>query len=193
MIFGAMMIFFTNILLATPSAIPSIEVAPIGVSKKIKVVLRDLKQATKIELTTENGSVLISEQTNSPSFAKLYNLELLSEGNYILRILNAQREIEQPIEINRNEVLVNVLSRRDFFLPTVFLDQKIVNVMLLNQRLTDVTVMLKDAYGDILFTEKIGAVFKLEKRYDIAALDRGNYQVVIATSEKTYYHDIRKK
>ena len=56
----------------------------------------------------------------------------------------------------------------------------------------EVEIQLMDPSGDVVYEETMGAVIKVEKRFDIAALERGTYQVVIRTPEKTFYESVRK-
>jgi hypothetical protein len=185
----ATMVFFTAALLANPVVPPSIEIAPVGVEKKMKVVLKNLKEATSIQLTDRNGAILINEKTEDPSYAKLFNLQLLKAGLYTLNIQTGQKEIEQPIQITDISLEINPKQRKEFLSPMVTLDQKVVNVMMLNRRLTDVKVYLRDEAGHILYQEDLGSVIRIEKRLDVASLERGSYQLVISTPRKTYYED----
>lgn len=190
-VFTAITLFFaTQLLIAGNTLLPNVQIASIGVSKKIKVSISVLKESAQITIADEYGSVLITEKTNAPSFAKLYNLELLPEGNYKVKVKTGQKEVEQILLIDRQTVTVNAKLRREFLLPLVKLEQTIVNVMMLNTRITDVTVKIKDERGDVIFTDDLGSVVKVEKRYDVAKLDPGRYQVVIQTPDRTFYHNI---
>lgn len=190
-VFTAITLFFvTQLLIAGNTLLPNVEIASVGVSKKVKVSISVLKESAQITIADEYGSVLITEKTNAPSFAKLYNLELLPEGNYKVKVKTGQKEVEQILLIDRQTVTVKANLRREFLLPLVKLDQKMVKVMMLNTRITDVTVKIKNESGDVIFTDDLGSVVKVEKRYDVAKLDRGRYQVVIQTPDRTFYRDI---
>ncbi len=190
-VFTAITLFFaTQLLIAGNTLLPNVQIESIGVSKKIKVSISVLKESAQITIADHYGSALITEKTNGPSFAKLYNLELLPEGTYKVKVKTGQKEVEQLLLIDRNSITVNANQRREFLLPLVELDQKTVNVMMLNTRITDVTVKIKDERGDVIFTDDLGSVVKVEKRYDVAALERGRYQVVIQTPDRTFYRDI---
>lgn len=187
----ALLVFFAaQFLVAGNTPMPTIEIAKVGVSKKIKVTITDLKADAEVSITDISGYQLISETIEKGGFGKLYNLELLPEGTYTVSVQTGLKEVEQPITINKSDIDIHVNQRREFLLPFVKLDQKIVNVMMLNKRLTDVTVMIKDQNGELLFTEDLGNVVKVEKRYNLAALDKGTYQVIIETPEKTYYREV---
>lgn len=180
----------TQVMAKASMLLPEITIAGIGVSKSVKVVINDLKQDAKVQIADDQGVILISEDIEGPAFARLYNLELLKPGKYKVSVLTGQKEVEQPLSIGKSTLKVDSRLRREFLLPMVELDQKVVNVMLLNSRITDVTVRIKDDSGDLVYEDKLGAVVKVEKQYDVKALDRGIYQVVIETPERTYYHDI---
>lgn len=190
-VFTALTLFFaTQLLIGGNTLLPNVQIASIGVSKKIKVTISVLKEPATITIADEYGSVLLKEETENPTFAKLYNLEQLPTGQYKVNVKTSQKEVEQILEINRTSITVNPSLRREFLLPLVKLDQKMVNVMILNTRITDVTVKIKDDRGDVIFTDDLGSVIKVEKRYDVAALDPGRYQIVIQTPDRTFYQDI---
>lgn len=190
-VFTAITLFFaTQLLIAGNTLLPNVQIASIGVSKKIKVNISVLKAPAQITIAEEYGAVLVNEKTDNSTFAKVYNLELLPEGTYKVNVKTGLKEVEQILQIDRTSLTMNTNQRREFLLPLVKLDQKMVNVMMLNTRITDVTVKIKDNNGDIIFTDDLGSVVKVEKRYDVAALQPGRYQVVIQTPERTFYRSI---
>ncbi|MEO0339371.1 MAG: hypothetical protein AAF242_09160, partial [Bacteroidota bacterium] len=178
---------------ARNSIFPNVEMKVIGVSKKMKISISGLKQTAQISIKAKDGRQLLSETIKSNAFAKLYNLELLKVGDYYVHITNGQKELEQPFSITNTKLLMDDRKRREFLVPTVRLAQKKVNVMMLNTRMTNVKIQIKNEYGDILLDEELDSVVKVEKQYDIAALKRGRYQVVISTPEKTYYENFINK
>ncbi len=186
-------VLIANVAAARNSIFPNVEVKTIGVSKKIKIAISELKQTAQISIKTQDGRQLLSETIKSPSFAKLYNLELLNVGEYLVQITSGQKELEQPFSVTEQKLLMDNRKRREFLIPTVRLAQKKVNVMMLNTRMTDVKIQIKNEYGDVLLNEELDSVVKVEKQYNIAALKRGRYQVVISTPEKTYYENFINK
>lgn len=186
----ALLVFFAAQLVAGNPLVPNIEIAKVGVSKKIKVTIGNLKADAEISISDLAGTTLISETIDKNSFGKLYNLELLPKGTYVVTVQTGLREVEQPLSIDKYDINIDVRKRRETLLPFVKLDQKIVNVMMLNKRITDVTVKIIDKNGELLFTDAIGNVVKVEKSYNLAALDRGTYQVIIETPNRTFYREV---
>ena len=186
----ALLVFFAAQLVAGNPLAPNIEIAKVGVSKKIKVTIGNLKADAEISISDLAGTTLISETIDKNSFGKLYNLELLPKGTYVVTVQTGLREVEQPLSIDKYDINIDVRKRRETLLPFVKLDQKIVNVMMLNKRITDVTVKIIDKNGELLFTDAIGNVVKVEKSYNLAALDRGTYQVIIETPNRTFYREV---
>ena len=154
------------------------------------MTIKEHKQVAQITIADEYGSALITEKAEDSAFARLYNLELLPEGTYKVSVQTGQKEVEQIFLVDNETITLNPKQRREFLLPLVKLDQKTVNVMMMNTRSTDVTVKITNSYGDVIFTDALGSVVKVEKRYDVASLERGRYQVVIETPDRTFYRDI---
>lgn len=189
-LFTAILLFFAAQSFAGLPGLPEIDIATVGVSKKVKVTIGNLKTDATIAISDSKGVVLISETIEKGTFGKIYNLELLPDGIYTVGVQTTLKEVEQPLLIKDGHIAINQEQRREQLLPFVKLDQKVVNVMLLNNRITDVTVMIKNDNGDLLLTENLGNVVKVEKSYNIAALDRGRYQVIIETPARTFYHEV---
>jgi len=189
-LFTATLLFFAAQTFASAYSLPTVDIASIGVSKKVKITINNLKSDATLAITNQAGGTLITESIENGTFGKIYNLELLPDGLYTIGITTTMKEIEQPFRIEQEAIIINTAQKRERLLPFVRLDQKIINVSMLNNRVTDVTVKIKNDAGDILLTENLGYVVKVEKRYNLAALDRGRYQVIIETPDRTYYHDV---
>ena len=189
-VLATLLFFWTTLAIASSSILPNVSITEVGDSKKVKVSIWDLKEDAKVTITNDNGGILLSERANGPRFSKLYNLELLESGTYLVNIQTGQKEVEQLINISKSDLKIDPKQRREFLLPLVKLEKEMVNVMMLNRRITEVTVKIMGTNGEVLYTDELGSVVKVEKRYDLAALDKGRYQVVIQTPEKTYYRDI---
>jgi len=189
-LFTAILLFFAAQSFASLPGLPEIDIATVGVSKKVKVTIGNLKTDATIAISDSKGVVLISETIEKGTFGKIYNLELLPDGIYTVGVQTTLKEVEQPLLIKQGNIAINNEQRREQLLPFVKLDQKVVNVMMLNNRITDVTVMIKNDNGDLLLTENLGNVVKVEKSYNIAALDRGRYQVIIETPKRTFYREV---
>lgn len=189
-LFTATLLFFAAQTFASAYSLPTVDIASIGVSKKVKITINNLKSDATLAITDQAGGILITESIEKGTFGKIYNLELLPDGLYTIGIATTMKEIEQPFRIEQEAIIINTAQKRERLLPFVRLDQKIINVSMLNSRVTDVTVKIKNDAGDVLLTENLGYVVKVEKRYNLAALDRGRYQVIIETPDRTYYRDV---
>jgi hypothetical protein len=189
-LFTAILLFFAAQSFASLPGLPEIEIASIGVSKKVKVTIANLKADAKVAISDSKGTILISEKIEKGTFGRIYNLELLPDGLYTVGVQTNLKEVEQPLMITKGDIAINAEQRRERLLPFVKLNQKVVNVMMLNTRITDVTVKIKNDAGELLLTENLGNVVKVEKSYNIAALDRGKYQVIIETPDRTFYHEV---
>lgn len=189
-LFTAILLFFAAQSFASTPGLPEIEIATIGVSKKVKVTITALKGDATIAISDSKGVTLLSEMIEKGTFGKIYNLELLPDGMYTVGVQTSLKEVEQPLMIERGSIAINNEQRRERLLPFVKLNQKVVSVMMLNSRITDVTVKIKNDAGYLLLSENLGSVVKVEKSYNLAALDRGRYHVIIETPDRTFYHEV---
>jgi len=184
------MLFLLFLLAATVVSGQSWNVTAAPESKKVTVtqigVVRDW--TAKIRNTT--GDILLNEYFNgNKNPGKVFNLENVEPGLYTLTLMDERGEQDSEIEITEEGVICG--EKTSFFpAPNIrFEDQKL-DVSFLNQAKEDVQITIRNNRGDVVFQEEIGESYLLEKRYDLKELARGNYQLVVQTSRKSYYKDL---
>lgn len=174
------------------AAAPIVTVTP-GFSKKVNVTVEQLAAPASIWVVNADGTVLLEEKTSSEKFAKIFNLELLPAGEYKVIINTDRKEIIQPLTLKSDAVVINDTKREEYFAPFIRLREDAVDVMLLNNRLSDVNVAILDEQGGTVYEEDINNVLKVEKRYALSDLKKGNYTVRVSTPHKDYYQAVAVK
>lgn len=164
-----------------------------GLSKKVNVTVEQLAAPASIWVVNADGTVLLEEKTCSEKFAKIFNLELLPAGEYKVIVNTERKEIIQPLTLKSDAVVVNDTKREEYFAPFIRLREDAVDVMLLNNRLSDVNVAILDEQGGTVYEEDMNNVLKVEKRYALSDLKKGNYTVRVSTPHKDYYQAVAVK
>ena len=171
---------------------PIVTITP-GNAKKVSVVVEQLASPATVWLVNANGTILLEEKTTSEKFARVFNLELLPAGEYKVVVNTERKEIVQPLTLQQNAVVVKETRREEHFAPFIRIREGAIDVMLLNNRLTNVSVAILDEQGGTVFQENMENVLKVEKRYTLNDLSKGNYTVRVSTPRKDYYHAVAVK
>ncbi len=178
---------------ASATTAPIVTIAQAGYAKKVSIVLDQLAAPATIWVVDAEGTLLLEEKTEGTKFAKVFNLENLPNGSYKVIITTERKEIIQPISLNDNSLAINTATREEYFAPFIRVREDAIDVMWLNNRLSDVTVAILDEQGAIVYEENIENVLKVEKRYKTSDLNKGNYTVRVTTPRKDYYHAVAVK
>lgn len=177
---------------ANDSEAPSITINKIGYEKKIGVVMKNLSGEVTITIQSENGSPLVEEKVNQVEYAKIFNVANLEAGNYVFTVKSGLRELEQPFEVADKGLVLDAKKRREFFAPIFKSDGENVDFQLMAGKLTTINVNIRSSAGEVVFEDLIKNVVKVEKRYSLRQLPKGNYTVMVSTPEKDYFYDVRK-
>jgi hypothetical protein len=171
---------------------PFISINSIGSEKKVSLVLKNLKGSTTIRLESALEGVLLEEEITNAEYARVLNLNELSDGKYKLVVSTGLRETEQPISITRTGLSLNINDRKLFFAPVVRTAGQLLDVSLLNNQLTTLKLRIEDAEGILVYEDEVRNVVKVEKRYNLSKLPAGEYTVVLNVGDKAYVKTIRK-
>ncbi len=171
---------------------PFISINSIGSEKKVSLVLKNLKGSTTIRLESVLEGVLLEEEITNAEYARVLNLNELSDGKYKLVVSTGLRETEQPISITRTGLSLNINDRKLFFAPVVRTTGQLLDVSLLNNQLTTLKLKIEDAEGLLVYEDEVRNVVKVEKRYNLSKLPAGEYTVVLNVGDKAYVKTIRK-
>lgn len=165
------------------------KVQQVAGQKKVALVIEDYQQGLEARLENDRGQVLARQEiTRDDMPGKIFNLNSLPEGNYRLYVTAGLTTTEQSFQILEHGLLMEGATIS--YAPSIRLINRKLDVSLMNEAEEDVTISIRDDRGEVIFQDDLQEVFKLEKRYDLAQLDRGVYQLVVNTSGKQYYKRI---
>lgn len=169
---------------------PNVMIEKVGYDKRISVIIDHLSGPATVQITTAEGFSLQEEKSKAGRFAKIFNVEQLELGTYKIVITFNFKEIEQPFLIEQEGLELNVNERNEYYVPVLNVKDESLDVMMLNNRLTNIDLSIMDTNGQTIFQDNMQNVIKVERRYDLNQLRQGRYMVRVKTPHKTYYHDI---
>ncbi|HMO40924.1 MAG TPA: hypothetical protein PKC76_14765 [Saprospiraceae bacterium] len=195
--FQKMFVFAIVLLSATTiwaaSAVPTIRIEKSGSDKKISVVVERLKSNAVVQITTVAGVVLEEEKALPGAYARIFNVENLERGSYRVVVATELTEVVQPFAIQADELTLNPQARESYFAPALKWQGELLDLTMYNNRLTDVHVTVLDKQGNVVFQDNVRKVVKVERRYNLNDLGRGDYVVEVSTPHRSYYKNITVK
>ncbi len=177
---------------AASNLLPVMRIAKTGEATKFALEVTDLEQAAKLEIRSQYGVVLFTEELAAgAAHRKVYNLENLEAGRYELVLVTPQREIVQPFGVSPAGIDLDTGKRFERFLPVVTLTpQRLLSFSLLQTEIGPVELSLVNAEGHVLYEEKLPAALAQQRRYDLAQLEPGYYLLRVKTDDHTFSRDI---
>lgn len=141
--------------------------------------------AVKVTLFDLQGVVLHRETIrNKSSLSRKYNLRNLPDGEYTL-LAQYQNEVRiQPVQITAKQLLIPEGKSIKLFTPRINKSEDHLDLNLLSLPASDITVKIRNAEGKAWFSDAQTAEGSLHKRYNIEALETGDYQIVVAIDER---------
>lgn len=178
----------TSALNATPVSSLRIEKVSTGY-KQVAVELAGFAGPVSLQLKSEKEEVLVNENVPvGAAFAKVFNLSQLPAGRYELLVGSTNKEVVQPLVVTEADVVLNEEQRREYFAPTALLRERSLDLNWFSSRIAgQVEVVILDNAGTPIFRDAIKNVFRLERRYRLEHLPRGQYTLRITTPHKAYY------
>jgi cell division protein YceG involved in septum cleavage len=190
-LFMAVFALTLSTLSATPAATLRIEKVSTGY-KQVSVELAGFAGPVSLMLKSEKQEILVNESVPvGAAFAKIFNLSQLPAGRYELHVGSETKDVVQPLTVTEADVILTEGQRREFFAPTALLRGRNLDFNWFSSRIVgQVEVVILDDNGVPFFKDAVKNVFRVERRYRLEHLPRGQYTLRFTTPHKTYYQSI---
>jgi hypothetical protein len=169
--------------------LPDVSIEKLQHGQKVSIELNNLKSEAVIRLTNESGETL-SKATVEPAngrAVKIFNLEKVNPGRYRFVVSTSSKETLQPFEVMADDILIDEDKRQVYFVPTIRIGDDYVDVSWLNGKISDLTFEIQTSEGARVFEDELTNILKVERRYNLSQLERGEYMLVVSTPYKTHY------
>ncbi len=159
--------------------------------KQIVVELSGFSGTVLIMLSNEKEQALMEEKVPAgESFSKILDLSRLKPGSYFIQVVSELRETVQPLHITSADVILYEEQRMEYFAPTTQLTGRQLDVNWFNTRVATMEVAILDADGVEIFKDTLRNVVRVERRYNLSNLRRGQYTVRLSTPRRSYFQAI---
>jgi hypothetical protein len=150
----------------------------------------------RMTVTITDGSENILSTTlvdGKLKFTKQFDLSQLPSGIYFIKINKSIVETVQPFTINAHNVEMDPAMQVDKYLPVIKMGKRYLDINLIQDQADKVKVIIKDASGEVVFSENLDKMTVLNRRYDLSGLDKGIYKVEIKAGSTIYRDKIEVK
>ena len=164
-----------------------IEPNPFAIVKKldgklINLSLNNLNGNVSVIIKDIYGEVLYSEDFNSLTTTKKYDLSLLPSGSYNISLETATKIKMVPFSVDHKNVEIKEENNVVYFKPVIHAKGDLVYVSKLAVKNEKMEVSLYDENFNIIYQENIKGINNIGKVLNMANLKAGKY-TVIAESE----------
>jgi len=138
---------------------------------------------SQIVLEDMQGIILHSEPIAvNGSFNKLLNLNALPNGQYFLVYETDQLRKRIPVIIGTEGTFIDKEHATVDYFPRLSYHQHFVDLMHLSTGLKPVNVEIIDSKQQLVFSETLKNKLKVERRYDVSQLPKGEYTFKVFTN-----------
>lgn len=171
---------------------PSLSIVQAGFTKKFALSAQGLGGGdASVTIEDQNGLVLLKENiANADSYSKIFNMENLPAGRYLVTLHTFSREIYQPIALEENGVKVDISQRSERFIPIIDLRDRVLGLSYLNTERTNVKVSILDSDGKTVHQDNVDDGLTVERLYNLQQLPTGLYTLRVQTPRRTWYKDV---
>ena len=193
-ILSTMALMLTTAFGLNATSVTNLEVSPVDNERVLFIDMETAGQGeVNIRILDPENTVIFSETVGPvDSYQKRYSLELLEEGNYTLRVEDEFKVTIQPIVLQEDALVVDNSERAIVFTPVVNIseDGKYLDVNWMLGNSGDYKFTLEYTMSSFSFDDAERDVTTVHKRYDIAKLPKGRYNVSISSANQTHYKTV---
>jgi hypothetical protein len=165
---------------------------PMDDGKALLEVSHNSIQNFGISILNPMGETIYSHETKgeSANFKQKYDFSRLEEGIYKVRVKIEGGSTEQMMTINKNGIQMgeSIIKTDPFF----SYKNDMLTLSYLNHNSNPMSVHLYEQ-GNLVWEQKLVDSFAVSKGFNLAKLNKGDYQVVFASGDEVYEYQLTRE
>jgi len=169
---------------------PQMKVIPMVDAKLLISFNQYTPVVNTISIYSESGEMMYIKKMKkgTASYQRVYDLSKVENGNYEVTLKYGKNMLKKTIKVNDGKVTV---SQEKADLPPVFTEaDNGLNLTYLNFEKSDISISVYDNKRQLIKTAKLGSEFSICKKLNLAALEKGEYNILLASAEKEYWFSV---
>jgi len=159
----------------------------------IIIRVNTMTENENIKIYNEKGEVLFSERINSKNYLKVFALDEVSKGQYFVEYENGSEINTAIVEKDANGIVVTSNFKKITFKPIIKQDGNYTSVGFTNPNRLNVNITITDENGfELVDIQNMNGLF-IKKTFDTIRLPKGEYTVMVKTTQNTFAKNISIK
>lgn len=177
--------------IATAVEKPKMNVIPLSDEKALIAIANENPAYFELSILAENGDLVFYKEsaTETTDLRQIINYSNMEIGLYTLKLKVKDTYVSRAFEINSKGMKVGESKMK--YAPHFDFSSEILKLSYLNFDEENVRFKIY-SNGDLVFENKLGKEFVLTAGYDLSKLEKGKYQVELATLNQQFTYDIEK-
>ena len=177
--------------IATAVEKPRMNVVPVSADRALVSIQNENAAYFELSILAQNGDIVYYKQSTKPltDYQKVFDFENLENGSYVMNLKVNDTQLSRNVEIFSKEILVGDSKLR--FDPFFEYNNDVLKFSFLNfdKELYKISII-----GDqgLVYKSKVGDDFALTSGYNLSALEKGNYRVVLSSWSNEYVYSLVK-
>ncbi|HNQ37015.1 MAG: hypothetical protein KA780_04895 [Prolixibacteraceae bacterium] len=170
---------------------PRLEVYPVNEGKAIVALANERPARMVVSLSAGDGSLVYHSESkeSQTGYRKLFDFSGLEDGRYVLSVKVNSTTVKRPISIDGGALRVGDSEFR--FDPYFSWSDDVLKISYLNFDGDPLRVTINGQESTV-YEGSLGRNFSVMAGYDLSALDRGQYTVVVAGGDKQFVYTLNK-
>jgi hypothetical protein len=180
-------------IVAVASAVekPKMSVVPVTSDRAVVSIINNKEAMFELSITAENGDLVYYKQSVKPlnTYQKIFDFSKLENGIYTMNLKVNDTRLSKNFEVASNGIYVGESKMR--FDPYFSYANDVLKLSFLNFDQDNLTLNIYDESG-LVYESKLGKDFNIVSGYDLSALARGKYSVVLSSKNDEFTYTLEK-
>jgi len=176
---------------ATAVEKPKMNVVPLTPDRAVVSILNNKEAMFELSILADNGELVYYKQSAKPlnTYQKVFDFSQLANGKYTMNLKVNDTRLSKEFEVAANGIFVGESKMR--FDPYFSYANDVLKLSYLNFDEESMSLNIYDEKG-LVYESKLGKEFNMVNGYDLSALAKGKYQVVLSSLNNEYTYSIVK-
>lgn len=179
---GAMIVLF-----ALSNAVAFEDSIKVKEEKSFDLILSNVSKTTQITLKDRRNNILFEQTVNKGErYAKTFNLELVSTGEYFVEIENDLKMKKLTVEVTDEMVYTSESASKEVFKPVVTEKGEAVYVTQFSPDRSPLYIAIYNSSNELVHEEYLSGKMDLGKKFDFSNTLKGGYRFYLESQAMSF-------
>ncbi len=167
------------------------KVIPLNNTKLLVAFIQDSPVNNQLSICNESGEVMYIKRLKKGTFSyqQVYNLSKVADGNYEVRLKYGNEILKKSIKVSDGKV--EEIKQISAIPPVFSSTENGINLTYLNAEKNEVSLHVYEE-GTLIKTADLGSEYAIHKKINLAATDKGTYNILLASADKEYWFSVQR-